>query len=177
MAICLMVMMFAYRLVAPEKSSEMRLEQSSEGSNDCQGKIEDHHVKDQGFNIELHNKKVCKRICSGPFNIINIELFSFQEELFRRIGQKLDVLRAEELALSEEIALNEQLGHEVAAKVKDSPAKPNEVLKFELHVEEIDRITSLLLGLSGRLARTENSLNLLSEGSCPEEKVMFRKII
>jgi len=82
-----------------------------------------------------------------------------------RISQKLDVLRSEELSLKEEMALNEQLGAEVGAMVKASPAKPSEVLKFKLHVEEIDKITSLLLGLSTRLARTENALNFISSSS------------
>ena len=89
-----------------------------------------------------------------------IILLLLQEELLRRISHKLDVLRAEELSLKEEMALNEQLGQEVSSIVKAHPeAKPSEVLKFKLHVEEIDRITNLLLGLSGRLARTENALN------------------
>lgn len=34
----------------------------------------------------------------------------------------------------------------------------NEAAKYKLHIEEIGHITSLLLGLSGRLAKVENSL-------------------
>ena len=101
-------------------------------------------------------------------------MFALQEELLRRISHKLDVLRAEELSLKEEMALNEQLGQEVSSIVKAHPeAKPSEVLKFKLHVEEIDRITNLLLGLSGRLARTENALNSMPVTS-NREKVMLR---
>ena len=59
--------------------------------------------------------------------------------------------------MKEETALNEELGAQVA-RVVEAAAKPNEWLKYKLHVEEIDKITSLLLGLSGRLARTENEL-------------------
>ena len=44
--------------------------------------------------------------------------------------------------------------------------------KYKLHVEEIDRITSLLLGLSGRLARADNALLLLSDQDGPELKVI-----
>jgi protein Shroom len=69
----------------------------------------------------------------------------------------LDVLRAEQLSLKEEMAMNDELGYLVRATV-DTRAKPNEFVKFNLHVAEIDKITSLLLGLSGRLARTENEI-------------------
>lgn len=93
----------------------------------------------------------------------------------RRISHKLDVLRAEELSLKEEMALNEQLGQEVSSIVKASDAKPSEVLKFKLHVEEIDRITSLLLGLSGRLARTENALNSMPNTSNREKELLEDK--
>ena len=94
----------------------------------------------------------------------------FQEELLHRISQKLDVLRAEQLSLKEEVALNEDLGRNVSREVH-AVAKPNECVKFNLHIEEIDKITSLLLGLSGRLARTENSLAMLPQGSRIEERV------
>lgn len=46
-------------------------------------------------------------------------------------------------------------------QVESSCTKQSECLKYRLHVEEIDKITSLLLGLSGRLARTENSIAAL----------------
>ena len=78
-------------------------------------------------------------------------------------------MRAEQLSLKEEMTLNEELGQHVTSLVT-SRAKENETLKFKLHVEEIDKITSLLLGLSGRLARTENALTTLNETNS-EEKV------
>ena len=52
----------------------------------------------------------------------------------------------------------------------DSP-QPNECVKFNLHVAEIDKITSLLLGLSGRLARTENDIQGLPPDTTTAEKV------
>ena len=50
-------------------------------------------------------------------------------------------------------------------QVQSSCTKQSECLKYRLHVEEIDKITSLLLGLSGRLARTENSIAALEVNS------------
>ena len=50
-------------------------------------------------------------------------------------------------------------------------SQPNECVKFNLHVAEIDKITSLLLGLSGRLARTENDIQGLPPDTTTAEKV------
>lgn len=74
-----------------------------------------------------------------------------------RLDRKLKVLRDEQIALAEEAALNETLGVSVAERVK-SVAKPQEANKFKTHVQEVGHITSLLLSLSGRLARAENAL-------------------
>lgn len=87
-----------------------------------------------------------------------------------RISQKLEVLRSEQLSLKEEMTLNEELGQSVSSLVSQM-AKPQECVKFNLHVEEIEKITNLLLVLSGRLARTENSLAALPEAGRTEEKV------
>jgi len=61
------------------------------------------------------------------------------------------------------------LGQSVVERVKET-ARRIEFDKFKLHVDEIEKITSLLLGLSGRLARAENALMALSEHPSPQEK-------
>lgn len=85
------------------------------------------------------------------------------------IGRKLEILRAEYEAIKEEMKLNHDLGAEVTSRV-EAMARLAESEKYKLHVEEIDKITSLLLGLSGRLARAENAL-MVVEDSDPEERV------
>lgn len=75
-----------------------------------------------------------------------------------RLDKKLEILREEQVALSEECIANEELGATVATCV-NKLARPHEAAKYRLHVEEIGKITSLLLGLSGRLARAENALS------------------
>ncbi|ODN06519.1 Protein Shroom2 [Orchesella cincta] len=97
------------------------------------------------------------------------ELDKQKEELVSRISRKLEILRTEQLVLREEIQSNEQLGQMVVERVKQT-AKRNEFDKFKLHVEEIEKITSLLLGISGRLARAENALMGLSDPPNPQEK-------
>ena len=78
------------------------------------------------------------------------------------------MLRAELTHLKAESKTNEEAGRQVTVKVMQV-AQPNECEKYKLHVEEIDKITSLLHGLAGRLARADNSYALCSEAS---EKVL-----
>lgn len=80
----------------------------------------------------------------------------------QRLDKKLEILRAEQISLGEETGLNDELGGAVAALVA-RVARPHEASKYRLHVEEVGKITSLLLGLSGRLARAENALIGLPE--------------
>lgn len=78
------------------------------------------------------------------------------------MDRKLEVLRSESLVVSEECKINNDLGKNVESHVC-RVARPHEAAKFRLHVEEVGKITSLLLGLSGRLARAENALMGMSE--------------
>lgn len=92
-----------------------------------------------------------------------------KEELVKSIGRKLEILRAEQEAIKEEQRLNQELGSEVTSLV-EKRASHSQSDKYKLHVEEIHKITSLLLGLSGRLARAENALRTLGSDTDPEEK-------
>ncbi len=74
-----------------------------------------------------------------------------------KIGRKLEVLKAELAGLKGLTKANEELGRKITVKVMQV-AQPNECDKYKLHVEEIDKITSLLFGLAGRLSRAENTL-------------------
>lgn len=79
-----------------------------------------------------------------------------------RLCRKLEVLRSEQIVVLEECKTNEDLGENMEAHVVHV-ARPHEAAKFHLHIEEVGKITSLLLGLSGRLARVENALMGLPE--------------
>ncbi|XP_035209553.1 protein Shroom3-like isoform X2 [Stegodyphus dumicola] len=98
------------------------------------------------------------------------ELTNKEEELIERLTRKLDVLRLERIALQEDIKQNDELGNSLASKL-EKIAKPNEVEKFKLHVEELQKITNLLSSLSGRLARAENALLILPSDVSLEEKI------
>ena len=84
-----------------------------------------------------------------------------------RLDRKLEVLRSEKVVVIEECRLNDELGESVETYVT-RVASPPEAAKFHLHVQEVGKITSLLLSLSGRLARVENAL-LITDDDC--EKV------
>ncbi len=52
------------------------------------------------------------------------------------------MLRSEQLSLREEVSLNEELGVRISAKV-NRRARPNECVKFSLHVEEIEKVSEV----------------------------------
>merc|ERR1712203_939008 len=91
-----------------------------------------------------------------------------KEELISKISTKLEVLRAELISLKTETKTNEEIGRQITVKVMQV-AQPNECEKYKLHVEEIDKITSLLLGLAARLARAENAFALCTDQSEKEQ--------
>ncbi|CAH1390029.1 unnamed protein product [Nezara viridula] len=96
-----------------------------------------------------------------------------KEELMMRLSRKLLVLKAESVAVTEETAVNEALGNAVCERV-ERVARPHEVSRFKLHVKEVGHITSLLLSLSGRLARAENGLLVLPPEH-PDRKALEEK--
>ena len=80
------------------------------------------------------------------------------------------MLREARHSLQEDVEDNEALGREVEATVQRL-CQPNQLDKFRMFVGDLDKVVSLLLSLSGRLARVENALNSLEEEAPPEEKV------
>ncbi|XP_035610984.2 protein Shroom2 isoform X3 [Oncorhynchus keta] len=100
---------------------------------------------------------------------LDIDLASKKQELIDSLGKKLQVLREARENLQEDLHDNNSLGDEVEAVVQ-RVCKPNELDKFRMFVGDLDKVVSLLLSLSGRLARVENALNSLEEDTTPEEK-------
>ncbi|XP_076362697.1 uncharacterized protein LOC143253179 isoform X2 [Tachypleus tridentatus] len=92
-----------------------------------------------------------------------------KEELIPSIDRKLQILRAEQTVIREEMAQNESLGKDITARI-EILAKPNEIDKYKLHVEEMEKIINLLLSISGRLARAQNALMCLPEDTTEKEK-------
>ncbi|XP_061090925.1 protein Shroom2-like [Conger conger] len=100
---------------------------------------------------------------------LDIDLANKKQELIDSLSRKLQVLREARESLLEDIQANNALGDEVEATVQQV-CKPNELDKFRMFAGDLDKVVSLLLSLSGRLARVENALNTLEEGAAPGEK-------
>ncbi|XP_043233626.1 nascent polypeptide-associated complex subunit alpha, muscle-specific form-like isoform X2 [Amphibalanus amphitrite] len=94
-----------------------------------------------------------------------------QSELSASLARQLAALREEQRAVEEEAAANAALGAAVAARVEQL-ARPSEAERYRAAVDQVSTITSLLLGLAGRLARTEAALDALPP-HCPEEKALL----
>ncbi|CAN9498167.1 unnamed protein product [Ophioblennius macclurei] len=100
---------------------------------------------------------------------LDVDLASKKQELISSLAKKLEVLREARQSLQEDVEDNEALGREVEATVQRL-CQPNQLDKFRMFVGDLDKVVSLLLSLSGRLARVENALNSLEEEAPPEEK-------
>lgn len=100
---------------------------------------------------------------------LDIDLANKKQELIDSLSKKLQVLREARESLQEDILDNNALGDEVEAQVQQV-CKPNELDKFRMFVGDLDKVVSLLLSLSGRLARVENALNTLEEDATADER-------
>ncbi|KAG7215708.1 hypothetical protein INR49_022065 [Caranx melampygus] len=100
---------------------------------------------------------------------LDVDLASKKQELISSLARKLEVLREARQSLQEDVEDNETLGREVEATVQRR-CQPNQLDKFRMFVGDLDKVVSLLLSLSGRLARVENALNSLEDEAPPEEK-------
>ncbi|XP_016316029.1 protein Shroom4-like isoform X2 [Sinocyclocheilus anshuiensis] len=86
------------------------------------------------------------------------EELNYKKQLMESLRKKLGVLREAQRGLQEDIRANTQLGEEVESLVL-AICKPNEVDKYRMFIGDLDKVTSLLLSLSGRLIRVESALD------------------
>lgn len=90
-------------------------------------------------------------------------------ELIESLTHKLETLQEAKQSLLMDIKLNNALGEEVEALISEH-CKPNEFDKYKMFIGDLDKVVSLLLSLSGRLARVENVLSGLGEDASNEER-------
>ncbi|TRY87644.1 hypothetical protein DNTS_013601 [Danionella cerebrum] len=97
---------------------------------------------------------------------------NYKKQLMESLGKKLCVLRDAQRGLQEDIRANTQLGEEVERLVL-AICKPNEVDKYRMFIGDLDKVTNLLLSLSGRLIRVESALDCLDPEAGHQERLQL----
>uniref|UniRef100_A0A8D2KY59 Shroom family member 3 n=1 Tax=Varanus komodoensis TaxID=61221 RepID=A0A8D2KY59_VARKO len=116
---------------------------------------------------ELLNKaKDSPREADGDEEQVGIN--AKKAELIESLSRKLETLQEAKQNLLADIKLNNALGEEVEALISGL-CKPNEFEKYKMFIGDLDKVVSLLLSLSGRLARVENVLSSLGEDTNNQE--------
>ncbi|XP_055839740.1 protein Shroom [Episyrphus balteatus] len=123
--------------------------------------------------FELEFAEIEVSLTNGSSETSCDHLIKKKEDLINQLTRKLGVLNLEQTAIAEETTINDELGSSLAAKVADK-MRPIDATKFRTYIDDVGHITSLLLSLSGRLAKAENSLTALDEQS-PESKILILK--
>lgn len=85
------------------------------------------------------------------------DLTKQKEELVIRLTKQLVALTNDRTTIIDQNTTNDLLGTDISSIVAQT-VRPSEASKFRSHVDDVGHITMLLLLLSGRLARIENSL-------------------
>ncbi|XP_016346249.1 protein Shroom4-like isoform X1 [Sinocyclocheilus anshuiensis] len=100
------------------------------------------------------------------------EELNYKKQLMESLRKKLGVLREAQRGLQEDIRANAQLGEEVESLVL-AICKPNEVDKYRMFIGDLDKVTSLLLSLSGRLIRVESALDCVDPETGHQERLQL----
>lgn len=100
------------------------------------------------------------------------EELNYKKQLMESLRKKLTVLREAQRGLQEDIRANAQLGEEVESLVL-AICKPNEVDKYRMFIGDLDKVTSLLLSLSGRLIRVESALDCVDPETGHQERLQL----
>ncbi|XP_003221894.2 protein Shroom3 isoform X1 [Anolis carolinensis] len=98
-----------------------------------------------------------------------VDINEKKAELIESLSHKMETLKDAKESLLADIKLNNALGEEVEVLVSGL-CKPNEFEKYKMFIGDLDKLVSLLLSLSGRLARVENVLSSLSEDADNQER-------
>ncbi|KAK2151962.1 hypothetical protein LSH36_344g02030 [Paralvinella palmiformis] len=95
-------------------------------------------------------------------------------ELIKPIEKKLQILQAEKTKLEQEVEENNNMGQEITKLVEVKAPSSPDYRKFKIYLDELDTVLKLLLKVSGQLARAENAVMNLPEGSDNSDMVALR---
>lgn len=117
------------------------------------------HTQCCGYSLLRH-----KQQCITPlFLYLQRLLVSFIEE-------RLHALEETRAALQTDIRLNEARGEALEVLVRER-CPPVELERYSLFIGDLERVVSLLLCLSARLARVQNALSTVDQHTDAEERV------
>lgn len=97
-----------------------------------------------------------------------------QLELASRLRRKLRALREERELLLAEARECAARGAELAAALRHL-CKPNEFERYETFIGDLEKVVSLLLCLSSRLARVQNAMRRINGNTDAEERVSGKR--
>uniref|UniRef100_A0A6J0VF68 Protein Shroom1 n=1 Tax=Pogona vitticeps TaxID=103695 RepID=A0A6J0VF68_9SAUR len=92
-----------------------------------------------------------------------------KRELISSIQLKLQTLWAERELIQSEVKEHVEHGRALESMVQDL-CKPNEYERYMMFIVDLEKVVSLLLCLSSRLARVENAMEKIDENTDAEEK-------
>lgn len=104
------------------------------------------------------------------------DLTKQKEELVIRLTKQLAALSNDRAAISDQCKTNDLLGTNISSIVANR-VRPSESIKFRSYVDDVGHITMLLLSLSGRLARTENSLFISTDSTEKVKTIHHQNLI
>jgi len=112
-------------------------------------------------------------LTSSSFDISSLPLDRQKEELVGKLQRKMETLTVDKSVLEDDIKENEQLGKEISAIVEKKCQSRQEIDKFRLYVDELDKVTILLLKLSCQLAKAENSVLMMPAEMSDKQKAFL----
>ncbi|XP_077183034.1 protein Shroom1 [Paroedura picta] len=126
-----------------------------------------HFIEQRADNSTSH---IDQTLSSGRVCLEDAEnVISKKKELISHILLKLQALWDEKELLQSEAQEHSVQGKELESLVQDL-CKPNEYERYMMFIGDLEKVVSLLLCLSSRLARVQNAMEKIDESTDAEEK-------
>ncbi|XP_049309449.1 protein Shroom isoform X1 [Bactrocera dorsalis] len=133
------------------------------------------HDAQEKLTVELQYAEVEVLLTNGDTESETSDLLKTKvDELMKQLNRKIRILNKEQTTLKAEAEHNDELGNSLVGKLTDK-VRPIEATKCRTYIDDVGQITSLLLSLSERLARIENSLSTVSAENSAEKKSLELK--
>ena len=95
-----------------------------------------------------------------------------RKNLLKHACARIDTQRKHQQLLKESTKNNEEVGKEILSELKRI-CQQHEIDKVKLFTEEVDKITSLIIGLSSRLSKVTTS-SVCAKNTLPDEKLQVK---